>query len=306
MTFDEVCKELKITKSSLMSNFRRLQRNLEKRGIIITKTGKGEKATYELIYPEVETNPYIIDLTGQKFGRLTVLKRATDHIQPNGKKVIQWECECECIDPNTHTHPIVTVRTCNLRSGHTQSCGCLVKERAQQVNIKNEVGKKYGHLTVLEKAECPKTTNSRHIYWKCQCDCELQSIVIVDGTKLRNGHTQSCGCISNSRGEEKISQILKENNIEFISEKIFPSLPQKRFDFFVKYSYLVEFDGIQHFQANGGWNTNERMQQTQQHDILKNQWCKDNNIPLIRIPYTHLSELCLKDLLLETTTYRVV
>lgn len=39
--------------------------------------------------------------------------------------------------------------------------------------------------------------------------------------------------------------------------------------------------------------------------MIKNQWCKDNNIPLIRIPYTHLDKLIIEDLKLETTTFLV-
>jgi hypothetical protein len=34
--------------------------------------------------------------------------------------------------------------------------------------------------------------------------------------------------------------------------------------------------------------------------MFKNQWCKENNIPLIRIPYTHFEDICLEDLLLES------
>jgi len=37
--------------------------------------------------------------------------------------------------------------------------------------------------------------------------------------------------------------------------------------------------------------------------MIKNQWCKENNIPLIRIPYTHLQDLCLEDLQLETSQF---
>jgi hypothetical protein len=51
--------------------------------------------------------------------------------------------------------------------------------------------------------------------------------------------------------------------------------------------------------------TEEKFKYTQEHDSFKNQWCKDNNIPLIRIPYTHLKDLCLEDLLLETSKYIV-
>lgn len=40
-------------------------------------------------------------------------------------------------------------------------------------------------------------------------------------------------------------------------------------------------------------------------DEYKNQWCKENNIPLIRIPYIHLNDLCIEDLLLETTNFLI-
>jgi len=64
-----------------------------------------------------------IDLTGQKFGRLTVVKEAVQ-----AKKLeILWECRCKCGN-------ISTVSRRNLRAGHTKSCGCLnvdkIKERS--------------------------------------------------------------------------------------------------------------------------------------------------------------------------------
>ena len=43
----------------------------------------------------------------------------------------------------------------------------------------------------------------------------------------------------------------------------------------------------------------------QERDIIKNQWCLDNNIPLIRIPFTALSELTINDLLLKDNKYRI-
>lgn len=64
-----------------------------------------------------------IDLTKQKFGRLTVIKRAEDWIQPSGKHVIQWLCECDCKNKTR-----IIVRGSHLRSKHTKSCGCLQEE----------------------------------------------------------------------------------------------------------------------------------------------------------------------------------
>ena len=63
---------------------------------------------------------------------------------------------------------------------------------------------------------------------------------------------------------------------------------------------------MQHFiyKSNSDfWNNEEEFEKTQLRDNLKNQWCKDNNIPLIRIPYWHLKELKLEDLLLETSKF---
>ena len=64
------------------------------------------------------------DLTGQTFGRLTVLKRVDNYIKPNGKQESQWLCECDCNDKTQ-----VVVRGWCLNNGNTQSCGCLQKER---------------------------------------------------------------------------------------------------------------------------------------------------------------------------------
>ncbi len=61
------------------------------------------------------------DLTGQKFGKLTVIARAENHVQPSGKHYVQWLCRCECGNE-------VVVRAANLKKGHTRSCGCLIKE----------------------------------------------------------------------------------------------------------------------------------------------------------------------------------
>ena len=61
------------------------------------------------------------DLTGQKFGRLTVIKRIANHIQPNGASVTMWECQCEC--GNIHH-----VSSTGLIRGDSKSCGCLKKD----------------------------------------------------------------------------------------------------------------------------------------------------------------------------------
>ena len=68
-----------------------------------------------------------IDLTNQRFGRLVVVKEVEPYYKPSGQKVTQWLCKCDC-------GKYVNVRTGDLRSGNTQSCGCLQKDMASMSN----------------------------------------------------------------------------------------------------------------------------------------------------------------------------
>ena len=146
--------------------------------------------------------------------------------------------------------------------------------------------------------------------WKCQCDCG--NIITVRGADLWNGHTKSCGCIS-SFGEEKITTILKNANIPFVIQKTFNNcrFPDTnalaKFDFYVNDSYLIEYDGKQHFSYTScGWDNESNYNKIIEHDKYKNDWCIINDIPLIRIPYTQYDTLNLNDLLSETTKFRIV
>ena len=129
------------------------------------------------------------------------------------------------------------------------------------------------------------------------------------GKILRQGNALSCGCLK-SKGEERIAQLLKNNNIQFEQEKKFDNFiyqdtnRKAQFDFYVNNRYLIEYDGKQHFNI-GGWNDKEALEKNNIHDKLKNEYCIKNNIPLIRIPYTHLNKICIEDLLLETSKFIV-
>ena len=122
--------------------------------------------------------PAKINEVGNKYGRLTVLEEAGKDKWGN----ILWLCQCDC------GQTIIT-RGVDLRRNLVQSCGCFQKERTSIANKKNEMGKKYGRLTVLEQAGFDKSGSAK---WKCQCSCG--NIKIISGTSLRAGRTKSCGC----------------------------------------------------------------------------------------------------------------
>lgn len=237
-----------------------------------------------------------LDLTGQRFGRLVVIEE-TDK---RANKSVVWKCKCDCGNE-------YEVSSKNLRTGSTKSCGCWKKiaDRMPKGNVKNEIGNKYGHLTVIERAGSDK--NGQAI-WLCECDCENHSRIKVLGGNLRKGHTTSCGCDRSSQGEKKVCKILLENNIPFTTQYRFEELGALSFDFRINVDkpYLIEYDGETHFSCTiHGWHTEEHLQKQQERDEIKNQWCKNNNITLIRIPYWHLKDLSVKDLIPETSQFIV-
>lgn len=71
----------------------------------------------------------LIDLTGEKFGRLTVLERAENRIRPSGQQQTMWKCVCDCGNK-------CIVEGNELRRGNTQSCGCYRNECASKRRIK--------------------------------------------------------------------------------------------------------------------------------------------------------------------------
>ena len=78
--------------------------------------------------------------------------------------------------------------------------------------------------------------------------------------------------------------------------------------FFVGNKYVIEYDGAQHFHytENGlGVYTEKLFRKIQFSDNFKNDYCREHNIPIIRIPYTHYDNLCLEDLMLETSKFIV-
>lgn len=121
-----------------------------------------------------------IDLTGMRFGRLTVknIRRTS-----NG---IMWECSCDCGGSTVTT-------SAKLRSGHTQSCGCLRRERTSIACKKDLSGQIFGELTVIERV----SSVGEQGRYKCLCSCGNYTEVF--GCNLVTGATKSCGCIRRKR-----------------------------------------------------------------------------------------------------------
>ena len=141
----------------------------------------------------------VIDLTGKRFGRLVVIREDS---QRTSRGQIKWICQCDCGN-------IVSVVGGNLRNGHTQSCGCICKEKGR--GKKDLVGQRFGRLTVIQ--EDPERSTNGKIKWICRCDCG--NTVSVLGGSLRGGNTQSCGCLT----RERIAKIGKDHKDDLTGKR---------------------------------------------------------------------------------------
>lgn len=244
-----------------------------------------------------------LDLTGQRFGKLVVIESAESC---NGKT--RWRCKCDCGNEKI-------AYTASLRCGQTKSCGCIKQDGLKKYNLaqseanKIPIGTRFGKLVVIEDIGFkPHVEGHQRRFYKCQCDCG--NICEASGNQLKGNHKKSCGNCMSSIGEFNIQQLLKENNIAFDYDKPLQDFinvegRRLRFDFILydeneNIKRIIEFDGRQHVtgpDTNYWGHSTDTLEQIQEKDRLKNYYCFDNNIPIVRIPYWKRDEITIEDLL---------
>jgi len=147
---------------------------------------KGGETTSCGCYQRELAKSTAIDRTGQIFGEWSVLRR------DETKSRRYWICRCSCGTERS-------VQINNLISGHSTSCGCVQKQTASKRYVKDETGKRFGRLIVLNLVRKLKG-NKICIYFRCKCDCGNETEVW--GPHLRSGRTISCGCYQKDRAIE--------------------------------------------------------------------------------------------------------
>ncbi len=144
-------------------------------------------------------------LTGQAFGRWLVL----DRFEKTKKGEKKWLCRCSC-----GTERYVLERA--LKSGGSQSCGCLRREEAAKAKAHDLTGMVFGELTVLCKAKYQRKNGG--IWWHCRCSCgegyEVPGSLLVTGRRTRCGSSKheknySYGDIAGKRFGRLVAQYRK-------------------------------------------------------------------------------------------------
>ena len=259
--------------------------------------------------------------SGKKIGKLTILKK--DIMTDNGQK---WLCQCECGN-------LTSVREDHLKTGlingkgGTRSCGCLnpIKNHCRGTKTIDRIGDVVNHYQYILRL----FPDSNRSYKFLLYDLTNGMWRVAGPRHIKNlAHNPRYECktseealkkyyakiatkkFSNYKDENNIMNMLFKNNFIWTKQYHFQDCKDKSslpFDVAVfnedfDLNYLIEFDGMQHFKYNSaGWNDKENFEKQHQHDLIKNKYCFDNNIPLIRIPYD--AEYDLNDLKLETTRF---
>ena len=127
------------------------------------------------------------DLSGQSFGRLTVLYRSTDEMMSNGNTTPRYACICEC-------GVQILVRATSLKNGHTTSCrSCNNKTSLLGKNLEDLTGQVFNRWTVIKRGKGKKEPRGRYATtWLCRCECGTEKEIRAGS--LKGGTTFSCGC----------------------------------------------------------------------------------------------------------------
>lgn len=242
------------------------------------------------------------DLTDRRFGRILVLEQADDEVQASGIIMKRWKCLCDC------GKEFIT-RGSAIASGHTKSCGC----RKKQLRLKDMVGRQFGKLTVVSRADDFITKDGlKYVMWNCTCECG--DATVTRGTSLRSGHTVSCGCHRlerladkvTSKAEIWVSVYLEKSGVDFGQQQTYPGLMGVggnllSYDFVIRKdgtdTCLIECHGIQHYRPVDYFGGKDSFEKQQEHDRRKRKFAKDNGIRLIEMPCHGLNESDLVKLL---------
>lgn len=229
------------------------------------------------------------DYTGETHGCWYVIER---DFNPRSKSHSTfWKCQCQ------NCGNIASVRKEDLDK-NPRSCNNCKGQTVRQVFEENgktktpiHIGDRFGMLTIIGPAD--KEYRGKKGYWKCKCDCgniihvRREHLLGRDSTR---GRTISCGCSQISSGELKIKQVLDKANIPYKYQYRAESLKQYPFDFAILNSdgtikKLIEYNGGQHYKPVEHFGGEETFERQKERDKIKRDWCKENGIELVVIPY---------------------
>jgi len=179
---------------------------------------------------------------------------------------------------------------------HLQGRGCpsCKSDRFRSTNIK-----KYSEIF---PSKASKIHNNRYDYSNSNylnAKTSINIVCPVHGTfsQMPGNHLMGNGCpkCGQSHGEREVEKFLINKNIKYESQKKFDdcfNIVKLSFDFWIEEeNLLIEFDGEQHYKPYGYMGGDKKLQYTIKCDKIKDEYCKRNNIHLLRISYKDIKNI---------------
>jgi len=194
------------------------------------------------------------------------------------------------ITPNSHTD----------FGGECQKCGRFKNARSHSST------KEY-FINRANKIHCNRYDYSKVDYLNSETEVTILCPTHGEFRQKPHGHLKGYGCqkCSMSKGELTIKRFLEEKLIDYTPQKTFDDCRGKKnrlpFDFYLpKYNLCVEYQGEQHFRESLHWS-HHKLIDTQRTDSIKKNYCAENGIGYLAIPYTEdpirlLQEVLAKDI----------
>lgn len=191
------------------------------------------------------------------------------------------------------------VRPSNFFNRHVRcpECGKNVRKDTAYFckELEQLVGNEYSLLTEYKGAR--EYVTLRHElcghFWKVWPNSFL------NGTRCPN--------CTRSKGEDYIRDFLEARKIKYVAQKVFKDCRDKRplpFDFYLpQYNLIIEYDGKQHEGPVDHFGGQKSFEILRRHDDIKNKYCDENNMRILRIPYyikgDQIADTISKHLLIE-------
>lgn len=161
--------------------------------------------------------------------------------------------------------------------------GVSMSEKEFIKRVAEVFGKEYSVLDKYKSAH----TSIRVRHNRCGEVFQTKPYILID---LKRG----CPVCRESHGERRIREYLIENQISFEAQKKFSDCKDRLplpFDFYLNdYNLVIEYDGEQHFKPVEFFGGKKSYELRHKHDLIKDDYCKQKGISILRIPYTITDE----------------
>ena len=193
---------------------------------------------------------------------------------------------------NTHCKITIQCNKCGyifsqLLSNHLSlKQGCQKCAKNQRLS-NNEIIERL-KIRNLDNSFTYLNVNYKNIYSKLTIKCNKCGNIFSQSFK-KHMYGQGCPVCKISQGERKIKDFLIQSNITYYQQYKFEgckNIFQLPFDFYLPdFNICIEYDGIQHFEPREKFGGKKEFEKSINRDKIKNEYCLDNNIKIVRISY---------------------